>query len=64
VKCRILYKGGSLQLTIYACYSWEIALNIGPDASFNNMQDWKGIPEKAREVTSMKASITNDKTSC
>jgi hypothetical protein len=29
-------------------------LNIGPDASFSNMQNWKEIQDKAREVNRMK----------
>jgi hypothetical protein len=32
-------------------------------ASFGNTQDWKGIWEKAGDVSSTKAYITNDKTS-
>jgi hypothetical protein len=36
-----------------------MALNISLDASFSNMRDWKGIWEKAGEVNSMKAYITN-----
>jgi hypothetical protein len=38
---------------------WEIPLNNGLDASFNNTQNWKEIQEKAREVDSMKAYITH-----
>jgi hypothetical protein len=34
-------------LTIYAYYSWEIVLNVILNASSDNMQDWKGILEKA-----------------
>jgi hypothetical protein len=41
-------------------YSWEIALNVGLDVSFDNMQDWKGIREKAGEVNSTEVYITND----
>jgi hypothetical protein len=36
-------KGVVYDLTICACYSWEMALNIDIDASFNKMYDWKGI---------------------
>jgi hypothetical protein len=39
-----------------------MALKVGLDASFDSMWDWKGIREKAGEVDSMKASITNDET--
>jgi hypothetical protein len=38
-------------------------LNVGLDVLFCNMQDWKGIWEKAHEVDSTKAYTTNDKTS-
>jgi hypothetical protein len=41
-----------------------MALNFGLGASFDNMQDWEGILEKAGEVNSTKAYITNDETSC
>jgi hypothetical protein len=34
VKCSIFYKGDGLRLTISVCYSWEMGLNIGLDASF------------------------------
>jgi hypothetical protein len=27
----------SLRLTVYACYSWGMALNVGFGASFDNM---------------------------
>jgi hypothetical protein len=27
---------------ICACYSWEMALNVGLDASFDNVKDWNG----------------------
>jgi hypothetical protein len=49
-------------LIIYAYYSWEIVLNVILDALFDNMQDWKGILEKAGEVNTTKF-ITNDVTS-
>lgn len=62
MKCSVLYKGDSLQLAIYTCQAWEMELNVSPDASFENMQDWKRIWMKAREVSGTKASITNDET--
>jgi hypothetical protein len=37
VKCKILYKAGCLQLIISACYSWEMALNVALDVSFDNI---------------------------
>jgi hypothetical protein len=36
-----------------------MALNISVDASFSDMWDWKRIWEKAGEVNSLKAYITN-----
>jgi hypothetical protein len=65
VKCKssILYNGDCLLFIICVCYSWEMALNVGLDASLDNMQDWKGIREKAGEVNSTKAYITNDEIS-
>jgi hypothetical protein len=45
--------------TICLSYLWEMALNVGLDASFGNMQDRKGIREKARKVNTMKVSVTN-----
>jgi hypothetical protein len=45
-----------------------MVLNVGLDVSFDKMQDWKGIWEKAGEVTKQYASlfvhITNDEVSC
>jgi hypothetical protein len=37
VWCNILYKGDTLELIIYACYLWEIALNVGLDLTFHNI---------------------------
>jgi hypothetical protein len=51
-------------VTTFAGYLWEMAVNIGLDMSFDNMWDWKGIREKATEVNSTEAYITNDRTSC
>jgi hypothetical protein len=59
VRCNILYKRDDLRLNICACYSWEIALDVGLDASFDNTQDCKGIQEKAGEINNMKAYMTN-----
>jgi hypothetical protein len=50
-------------LSIYVSYSWEMTLNTGLDASFDNVQDWKGIREKAGEVNSTKTHVTDDETS-
>jgi hypothetical protein len=45
------------------CYSRGIALDVGLDVSFDNMPDCKGIREKAREVNSTEAYITNGENS-
>jgi hypothetical protein len=37
VKCSVLYKADGLRLTICACYSWQMTLNVSFDASFGNM---------------------------
>jgi hypothetical protein len=39
-----------------------MSLNIGLDASFDNMQNWKGIREKAEDVNSMKAYVASGET--
>lgn len=46
------------------CYSWQIALYTGLDVSFENIQSWKGIWEKAGEVntSSTKYYKTDDET--
>jgi hypothetical protein len=44
---------------MYACYSWEVALNFGLDVSFDNTFYWKGIREKERKVNITAAYITN-----
>jgi hypothetical protein len=48
----IVYYGkeDGVRLNVYACYSWETALNVGLDVSFDSMQDWKGIWMEAGEV--------------
>jgi hypothetical protein len=38
--------------TIYESYSFEAVLNVGLDASINNMQILKGIREKAGVINS------------
>jgi hypothetical protein len=48
--CSIIYKEDSLWLTIYACYLWEMVLNDGPNASFDNMLGWKRTREKAELI--------------
>jgi hypothetical protein len=59
VNCRILLKANDLRLMIYASYLWEMALNVGVDASFCNMHDRKGLREKIGEFPNADASITN-----
>jgi L-rhamnose isomerase len=39
-----------------------MAVSVGLDIPFDNIQDWKGIREKAKEVNRTKAYITNDET--
>jgi hypothetical protein len=42
----------------YLCDSWEMALHLTLDVSFDNMQDWKEIREKkAGYVNNTKAFI-------
>jgi hypothetical protein len=36
-RCSTLYKGDALQSTIYVCYPWEMALNVGLGVSFDDM---------------------------
>jgi hypothetical protein len=43
VKFSVLHEGEGLLLAIFACLSWEMALNVRFKMSFYNMQDWKGI---------------------
>lgn len=62
MKCCVLYKGNGLRVTISACSSCEMALNVCLYLSSNNTQDRKGIREKSGEVNSTKAYITNDGT--
>jgi hypothetical protein len=59
----MLYKGDGLRSIIHPCYSWEMVLNFGLDASFDNIQDVKGIWEVVRENNSTKACATNGETS-
>jgi hypothetical protein len=47
-------------LTMCAYYSWEIALNVGLDVPFNDMEGWNGIWQKAVEVNSTKVYTTNE----
>jgi hypothetical protein len=62
MNCIIPYQGEGLRFTIFACYLWEIALNVGPDRSLDSMQDRKGIRENTEEVNSTEALVTNDET--
>jgi hypothetical protein len=41
-----------------------MGLNVCLEASFDNVQDWKGVLEKTGEINSTIAYITNDETSC
>lgn len=50
-----------LCFSLYACYSWELALNTDLDLPSDNMYNWKGIREKAVEVKSEKVCATNEK---
>jgi hypothetical protein len=49
-KVSIMSKGDCLRLTLCACYSWEMAIQVGLDASFDNMWD----DTEADEVNSTK----------
>jgi hypothetical protein len=49
----VLYKGDSLQLTICGFYLLEMELNVGLDASFDNICDWKEIRELKVKVKVM-----------
>jgi hypothetical protein len=48
-------------LIISAYYSWELALKVGLDASFDNMWDWEGILEETGEVNSSKVPLFIEK---
>jgi hypothetical protein len=41
----VVYKMRLLKLTICACYTWDVALNVGLNESFGNKYDSKGIQE-------------------
>jgi hypothetical protein len=60
VRYSILCNGGDLQSTIYACFSWEIALNFVQNVSFYNILDWKEMQEGSEEVNIRKAGILSD----
>jgi endo-1,4-beta-D-glucanase Y len=36
----LIYRRHKFLETISACYSWEMALNVGLNASFDNVWDW------------------------
>jgi hypothetical protein len=56
-------KGGGLRLSISACYSCEIALNVGLSIAFSGMYvRLKRAREKAGEVHNTKACIRDDET--
>jgi hypothetical protein len=54
------YKGESLELTVYACYLWEMALNVFLNMSFCNRYVWN-MGEGGRSCR-MKPYTTNDGT--
>jgi hypothetical protein len=39
-----------------------MALNVGLDESFRNMQGWKRMQDETREVNTTQAYVTNDET--
>jgi hypothetical protein len=43
VKCSILCKVDNIWFTICACFSWEMALNVGLGASFDNVVTMYGV---------------------
>jgi hypothetical protein len=45
------------------CYSWEMALNVGLEVSFNNTLDHTGIRDKEGEGNSVKIRETNEEIS-
>jgi hypothetical protein len=51
MKCNILYKGDGEQLTIFACYSWEMTLNFGIAASWDNSRTGMEHGRKQVELT-------------
>jgi hypothetical protein len=62
VKCSIPQKDDGLRLNICECYSWEITLYIGLNASFHNV--WlKGIWKDAEEINSTKAYMISSRLS-
>jgi hypothetical protein len=46
-KYSISNNGDGLRLIICGCYSLEMAIKVSFGVSFYNMQNWKGIREKA-----------------
>jgi hypothetical protein len=61
--CIILQKEERLRLTIYACYTGEIVLNVNLDGLLDNMFKCKRIREKAEEINSTKVCISNNEVS-
>jgi hypothetical protein len=61
-KCGVVYKGDGVQLTLCVLFMGD-GIKQQPQHIFDNMQEWEGIQEKAGEVDSMKASVTNYDTS-
>jgi hypothetical protein len=45
MKYTVIHKGDESPSNISACYLWEMALNNGLNALFDNMQNWKEIQE-------------------
>jgi hypothetical protein len=61
--CSLLY---GMKETVYddhLCYLWQIALNVGLDASLDNRKDCKWIREEAVDVNGTNAYIRSDETS-
>jgi hypothetical protein len=59
VNCSIYYTKKVVYDWLFVCYSWEMALNVGLDVSFDNMLDCRVMREKADEVNNTKACITS-----
>jgi hypothetical protein len=52
--CEVYYAAQMIRFTIgylcvCVCYSWEMATKVDLDASFDNVEEWKGIQEKSRK---------------
>jgi hypothetical protein len=56
----IRYIGDCSWFTICACYFWKILINVGLEASLDNMKGCIEYGMKSREVDSTKIYKTND----